>query len=75
MLYVPLKQPKIYYVRLKIKDGDVAKNIETAEWGYRLISNVKNYDGKPWTKKQLERLKRRMYEEYVFDYEYGELDK
>ena len=59
---------------LKIKDGDVQKNIETAEWGYRLISNVGNIDGKPWTKKQLERLKRRMYEEYVFDYEYGELD-
>ncbi len=58
---------------LKMKDGDVAKNIETAEWGYRLISGVGN-DGKPWTKKQLERLKRRMYEEYVFDYEYGELD-
>ena len=57
---------------LKIKDGDVAKNIETAEWGYKLISNAGNIDGKLFTQKQLERLKRRMYEEYVFDYEYGE---
>ncbi|KKL55861.1 hypothetical protein LCGC14_2251150, partial [marine sediment metagenome] len=32
---------------LKIKDGDLAKNIETAEWGYKLISGVGNMDGKP----------------------------
>ena len=47
-------------MKLKMKDGDVQENIKTAEWGYRLISGVGN-DGKPWTKKQLQRLKRRMY--------------
>ena len=57
-----------------MKDGDVEKNIETAEQGYRLISKVGNLDGKPWTKKQLERLKRRLYEEHVLGIKLDELD-
>ena len=61
-------------VQAEIDKADIEKNIEKAERAYNLISKVKDDEGKPWSKKQLERLKKRVYEEYVFDYEWGELD-